>query len=947
QALFNVDDWRDAIYAKIVTKVGERAYWENWASDVAGIAERHVARISRLVADPDSEKGRAFTEFLAELRSNINPGLRREDAIDMLAQHLITAPVFDALFGSDEFTRHNPVSVTMDAMLATLDDHALAAETETLEGFYASVRMRAAGIDNHEGRQRIITELYERFFKVALPKTAEAFGIVYTPIEVVDFILRSVDWALREYFDADLSSEGVQVLDPFTGTGTFIVRLLQSGLIRQGDLRRKYREELHANEILLLAYYIAAINIEATFHQVRGEVAGEGSEAGAASAASDGVGTGTGEANTGGAVGAADTDVEGGGAANGDAAANDAYEPFDGIVLTDTFQLTEDPAQTIPEFLQENNKRLERQKALDIRVIIGNPPYSVGQTNANDNNANMKYPALDQRIEATYAAQSTATNKNSLYDSYIRAFRWASDRIGDEGVICFVSNGGWIDGNTADGLRASLADEFTDIFVFNLRGNQRTAGELSRKEGGKVFGSGSRSTVAITMLVKRAVLVGAEADPPGVGDGRPAVGVVASGEEERGDTQRSEPGVQVKADIHYRDIGDYLTREQKLAIVGKSSNDGVGWEQITPNAAGDWLNQRDDAFGGFAPIGDRGSSASGIFAIQSPGIQTNRDAWVYNFSRHRLTENVQGTITFYNHEVNSYADRVRIARAAGADDPEDQAEAHVSTDGECFSWSSGVRSDLRRGVKYRYGEQIRPAAYRPYCSEWLYFDSRLNHRPGKMADFFPTPHHANVGFYLVGVGSDKPFSTLMTSHIPDLAFWGSSNGQYFPRYTYEEVEDDGALFGSLDSATGEPSDVDKYGYRRVDNITDAALSSYRGRYGPQVTKDDIFYYVYGLLHSPEYRIRFAADLKKMLPRIPQVAAFAEFAAAGRALAELHLGYESLEPWPVTITVDGVDYVAGRAADLPPLDEATFDDDVFRVSKMAFAKGAGGKADKST
>ena len=936
QALFNVDDWRDAIYAKIVTKVGERAYWENWAADVAGIAERHVARITALVADPDSEKGRAFTEFLAELRSNINPGLRREDAIDMLAQHLITAPVFDALFGSDEFTRHNPVSVTMDAMLATLDDHALAAETETLEGFYASVRMRAAGIDNHEGRQRIITELYERFFKVALPKTAEAFGIVYTPIEVVDFILRSVDWALREHFEADLSSEGVQVLDPFTGTGTFIVRLLQSGLIREGDLRRKYREELHANEILLLAYYIAAINIEATYHQVRGVEGGpcgHSDAGGVAAAKSDSVG--------------AEDSVGEGGTAETDA----AYEPFDGIVLTDTFQLTEDPAQTIPEFLQENNKRLERQKALDIRVMIGNPPYSVGQTSQNDDNKNAEYQRLDERIRETYAAESGSVSKRNLYDSYVRAIRWASDRIGDEGVVCFVSNGGWIDANTGDGLRKCLAAEFTDIYVFNLRGNQRTAGELSRKEGGKVFGSGSRSTVAITLLIKSR----SDSDEP--------------------------------AKVHYRDIGDYLTREQKLRIVAESAVSTMDWELVKPDEGGDWLNQASSDFAAFAPIGVKSEERqSPLFSQYSLGVATARDSWVYGFSHDATLDHARGTIETYE------AERSRLAAQLAAPDHRvrgDGIDELIDHDATRISWTRGLKNDLRRNKPAQLNtEAIFPAMYRPFCRQWLYFDRQLNDMVYRIPRFFPTPHHENVGFYVVGVGSDKPFSTLMTSHIPDLAFWGSSNGQFFPRYTYEKVEDDGVLFGGLDLATGETSDIDEYGYRRIDNITDAALASYRGRYGLQVTKDDVFDYVYGLLHSPEYRSRFAADLKKMLPRIPQVDAFEEYVAAGRALAELHLGYESIDPWPLTVTVDGVDYLTGgrdllasddaanppsvpalatgtrdgdggsddaghgggssttRAAALPLLRDATFDPEVFRVQKMAFAK-RGREVDRST
>jgi predicted helicase len=456
-----LDEWREALYAKIVVKVGDRRYWEDWAKDVAVIAERHTTRIRTLLHDPTSRAAKEFDGFLAGLRGNLNASITRTDAIDMLAQHLITRPVFDALFAGYSFADHNPVSRVMQAMLDILDEHNVDAEAETLEGFYKSVRVRADGIDNAAGKQKIITELYEKFFKLAFPRTAESLGIVYTPVEIVDFIIRSVNNLLTEEFGVTLSSEGVHVLDPFTGTGTFIVRLLESGLITPADLARKYANELHANEILLLAYYIAAINIEATYHAL-----------------------------------ATQTDPTAG------------YVPFDGIVLTDTFQMTEKGDFDDEIVFPTNNDRAVRQRALDIRVIIANPPYSVGQTSGNDNNANLKYPTLDAAIRDTYAARSTATLKNSLYDSYIRAIRWASDRIKDHGVIGFVTNGGFLDANTTDGLRLTLADEFTSIYVFNLRGNQRTAGELSRREGGKIFGTGSRNTVAITLLVKNPARTG-------------------------------------------------------------------------------------------------------------------------------------------------------------------------------------------------------------------------------------------------------------------------------------------------------------------------------------------------------------------------------------------------------------------------------------------------------
>ncbi|MDR1151303.1 MAG: DEAD/DEAH box helicase family protein, partial [Bifidobacteriaceae bacterium] len=449
QAMLPLDweQWRDAIYAKIVNKVGSRRYWEDWAKDVASIVAAHTARLTVLVEQGDARVREAFGVFLAGLRANLNDSIDVAQAIGMLSQHMITRPVFDALFEDYSFSTHNPVAQVMQRMLDALEGANLDAETASLDKFYESVRVRVQGIDNAAGKQRVLMELYEKFFRLAFKKTAQSLGIVYTPVEIVDFIIRAVDDLLREHFGMSLSDQGVHVLDPFTGTGTFIVRLLESGLIRPEELARKYATELHANEILLLAYYIAAANIEVTYHALAAQRHGE-------------------------------------------------HTPFSGIVLADTFQMTEAGDTLDNEVFTTNNDRATAQLDLPIRVIIGNPPYSVGQTSGNDDNANLKYPTLDGRIEETYAARSTATNKNSLYDSYVRAIRWASDRIGDRGIVAYVSNGGYIDGNTADGLRQTLVAEFSAIYVYNLRGNQRTAGELSRREGGKVFGSGSRSTVA-------------------------------------------------------------------------------------------------------------------------------------------------------------------------------------------------------------------------------------------------------------------------------------------------------------------------------------------------------------------------------------------------------------------------------------------------------------------
>ena len=386
QDSFVFDEFSKAIMAKIVKKCGRRDYWEDWATDIARIAQTHITRITALVQKPDTPERHAFDTFLAEIRDHLNDSITEAEAIEMLAQHIITRPVFEALFEGYSFAQHNPVSRAMQQVLAKLDAHNLEKESESLQKFYESVKRRAAGIDNAQARQKIIVELYDKFFRNAFPRMTERLGIVYTPVEVVDFIIHSVNEVLQSEFGQTLGSRGVHILDPFTGTGTFITRLLQSGLMTPEEVAYKYRHEIHANEIVLLAYYIAAINIEAAYH----------------------------------------------GVTNGD------YVPFEGICLTDTFQLYEQERDLISDLMADNSNRRLRQKELDIRVIIGNPPYSVGQGSANDNAANLAYPRLDSRIRETYAARGTATNKNALYDSYIRAIRWASDRIGSAGVVAYV-----------------------------------------------------------------------------------------------------------------------------------------------------------------------------------------------------------------------------------------------------------------------------------------------------------------------------------------------------------------------------------------------------------------------------------------------------------------------------------------------------------------------------
>jgi predicted helicase len=799
---FPLQDWENAIFAKIVVKCGTRKYWEDWAKDVAKIAERHIIRITALLKSSDAKYRKRFDQFLQGLRKTLNPSISEDDAIEMLAQHLITKPVFDALFEGYEFTKQNPVSKTMQKMLDLLEEQNLATETETLEKFYESVRQRATGIDNARGKQKIIIELYDKFFKTAFPRMAERLGIVYTPVEVVDFIIKSVDDVLKSEFGIGLTAKNVHVLDPFTGTGTFIVRLIQGGIIADNDLTRKFREELHANEIILLAYYIAAINIEEAYH---GRVKKD-------------------------------------------------YEPFEGIVLTDTFQLSEGKGTFDDPNFQVNSDRATKQNKRDIRVIMGNPPYSKGQDSQNDNNQNLKYDNLDRRIELTYVEHSTSTNKNSLYDSYIRAVRWASDRVKDKGVICFVSNGGFIDANAMSGLRKCLMDEFASIYCFNLRGNQRTSGDTSRREGGKIFGSGSRAQIAITLLVKN-------------------------------------PEHKDKCQLFYHDIGDYLSREEKLTIITEfGSIKNINWGKITPNKSHDWINQRDPAFEKFVSFGDKkDGDAKTVFEVYSRGLETSRDAWCYNFSSAALAANIKRTVEFYNEQVTGF---VKLSAGRLKTELQDLAESFIDADSKKISWSRSFIRDLCAGKHYHYyPTSQRTAVYRPYCKTQVYLHRELNNVVGTMPEFFPHDAIQNRAIGIKQRWSGQGQIALMVDCICDLQADGGC--QYFPLYLYERDE---PQEGALISQVREGELVD--GYRRRSAITDTILSDFRAAYGAKITKEDVFYYVYGVLHSPEYRTRFASDLKKMLPRIPLAEDFWAFSKAGRKLAEIHLNYETAKPYPV-------------------------------------------------
>lgn len=764
------EEWTElerAIYGKIVMKVGNVRYWEDWSKDVADIAQQHMMRIRVMLEDTNSDAHKAFQKFVSGLRHNINGAISEQQAIEMLAQHLITKPVFEALFDSYSFANDNPVSRAMGAVLKVMDEQGLMKEQKRLEDFYDSVRVRAEGVDNLKAKQDIIIQLYDKFFKVGFKETTERLGIVFTPVEVVDFIIHSVDEVLKKHFGKSISDEGVHILDPFTGTGTFIVRLLQSGLISKEDLLRKYIQELHANEIVLLSYYIAAINIEETFHAIT----------------------------------------------EGD------YKPFQGIVLTDTFESTEKEDSFEDELFGENNERLDKQRKEPIFAIIGNPPYSIGQTNANDNNQNQSYPILDKSIDLTYAKYSSANLKKSLYDSYIKAFRWSSNRIGNKGIIGFVTNGSFIDSNSTDGLRKCWHDEFNYIYVFNLRGDQRTLGEKSRQEGGKIFGSGSRTPIAITLLVK---------------DGT--------------DNHK----------VYYHDIGDYLSREDKLSIISDfKSVTRIDWTEIYPDDKNDWINRRDPSYFKYDAMDEE------VFRSRAVGVNTSRDSWVYGFNKNNVIQNTKRMVENYNSEV---------VRLSGVKDKEEKVK-QTNNSADFVKWSTGLKQKLAKGTSIELNDNsVITSTYRPYTKKYLYYQTDIIERPSRFKDVFGTE---NKVIYITGAGASRDFSCLIVNKFPNFDLM--EKGQGFYRYDNSQKE---ALF--VDTSNISESFKNKLG------ISD---------------DDDVFFYVYGVLHSKEFRTKYANDLKKALPRIPILKNKEIYVEVGKKLAALHLNYETVEPYP-DVVIEG-------------------------------------------
>ena len=811
------DEFPAAMRAKIVQKCGSRTYWEDWAEDIGKIAQQHIERINAAL-ETGADERMLFDKFLAEIRDDLNDTVTEDEAIEMLAQHLITKPVFDALFKDNNFTAQNPVSQAMQKVVTVLERHNIGKEADGLESFYKSIRQRASGIDSAEGKQKIVVDLYEKFFKTAFPELTAKLGIVYTPVQVVDFIIHSVNDILQQEFDQTLDSEGVHIVDPFTGTGTFITRLLQSGLISKEQLEYKYKNEIHANEIVLLAYYIATINIEATYRALSG---------------------------------------------------ND-YSPFEGICLTDTFNMYERD-DLVAMMLEDNSERRNRQMALDIRVIVGNPPYRAGRTTTGDNAKNVSYPALDAKIRDTYAAGSKATNRRHLYNSYIRAIRWANDRLGDDGgIVGFISGSAWIDNAFADGMRKCLEDECSSIYIINLRGDVRKniANKGGAGEGDNIFGQGSMMGISIAFFVKN-------------------------------------PSSKQSGNVWYYDIGDDLKLDTKLATLQNAQSiknmlNAGQFERIYADDSYDWINKRDPNFDRYITIGSKEKGVSTkLFENFTLGVVTARDAWCYNSSASKLLVNIKKLIKGFEGE------RERLRGGVSAID----VATVIKLDPQMYSWSRSLTDDLVKDKPLSLTDgEVRTVNYRPFSKRNIFYSRRLIEYVHRTAEFFPHQNSKNRCVVVNSIGGSNGLNVLMVDRMLD--YHGLASGtQHFPIKFYEKIDGDDDLV--------------------KDGITDYGLKHFQDAYSnTAIAKEDIFYYVYGLLHSKDYSTRFANNLSKALPRIPDVTQevdFWAFVEAGRKLGDLHVNYENAELYPVT-------FAEGA------LELATIDDPVnfYRVEKMKFA-----------
>ena len=726
---------------------------------------------------------KAFTNFFALCRESLNPNLSEAAVDEMLVQHLLTERLIRTIFDSQDFIRRNVIAREVETVIDALVSKAFNRHEflKSLDTFYLAIESAAKTIENFSEKQHFLNAVYERFFQGYSVKAADTLGIVYTPQEIVDFMCASVEQVLQDEFGKTLSDTSVNILDPCTGTGNFVVNLLRR--IPKRDLKRMYAGQLFANEVMLLPYYIAALNIEHAYYERTG-----------------------------------------------------VYERFDGLCFVDTLELAEGSEQQFAFVTEENTARVERQKTAPITVIIGNPPYNVGQINENDNNKNRKYKVIEKQIRATYAKDSTASNVNALSDAYVKFFRWAVERLEErDGVVCFVTNNSFIDQTAFDGMRKNLLQDFTKIHHIDLHGNVRKNPKLSGTTH-NVFG----------------IQVG--------------VGITVAVRNSRHTNHR----------LVYHRVPEDWRKEEKLSWLAKKRDiEGVEWKILQPDDDHTWIvPEYADDFRVLLPIGNRDTKAGKrtndgtIFRTFSAGINTSRDVWAYCFDEEQLADKARQCIEAYNSEVDRW-------KRAGR--PKD-IDSFVDSDETKIKWSEGLKNTLARDVYAEFNKvKIRNALYRPFIKRFVFFDSVMNERRYVLPRIFPNSiaEEGNSVICLTGIGSEKPFMALVSNQLLDYHFVGAGAvTQCFPFYVYN-----------------------KDGTNRRENITDWSLKQFQDRYhNPSITKWDVFYYVYGFLHHPGYREKFADNLKRELPRIPFAPDFQAFASASKQLARLHLEYETLEPY---------------------------------------------------
>ncbi len=763
---------------------------DNWDRAVVDFSQR-IPDIAigamKLIENERKKKGefvQRFAAFADLCRESINPDIKDEAVEEMLVQHLLTERIFRRIFNNPEFSHRNVIAAEIEKVINSLTQKHFSRDTflKDLDPFYKAIEDAAATTGSYAEKQAFLNKVYERFFQGFSKKQADTHGIVYTPQPIVDFMVRSVEEVLKTEFGRSLSDKGVHILDPFVGTGNFITRIMKE--IKRTRIQQKYREELHCNEVMLLPYYIASMNIEHTYLDMV-----------------------------------------------------DEYEPFEGICLVDTFELSDATQGSL--FTTENTARVARQKASPITVVIGNPPYNTGQANEDDQNKNRKYPHWDKRVAETYAKDSKATLKSKLSDTYVKAFRWASDRIGTQGVVALVTNNGFLDKKSFDGMRKHLAKDFTSILHLNLKGDAHTSGERRAREAGNIFDNAIRVGVGITLLVRNP----------------------------------NAPRSQIKI----YEVDDYLKSWEKRELLvrfARFSNTPVA--EITPSREYIWINEGQQSdFKGLIALGDKESkgnqSSEAIFRLFSLGVATNRDEWIYNYGYDSLKAGLDKNRAAFLQERARYLSLSREER--------DIYQPLVRSSE--IKWTDRLVSAITTGAEIEFDrDKVRPCLYRPFDARLMYFDSLLNQRRYQQHHIFPTLKSVNSCICVnVSPGNSGQYC-LATSRIPDLHFTGDS--QCFPFYTYDED-----------------------GTTRRENITDWALAEFRKHYTDRsITKWEIFHYTYAMLHHPEYRIRYAANLKRELPRIPMASAFREYARIGADLMKLHVDYEKQPEYPLERTETG-------------------------------------------